>query len=211
MTSSEKDGAEVNHVGELDNSSSDAVLLATAADSTDYSPWTGAMWRLYGVLFVAYLCGMLNGFDGSLMGAINAMKPYQTHFGLWVLNTTQLMILLLTTSLAMELVHQPAWCLQFTISVHYLLWFSQGQASRSHFPVTFEYLLTNFQSMTIGVVVLVCLLARVSLSLVLVFKLQLLTWWVQILSETQSSPAVLGVSISGTEISSGFGNFPPHE
>lgn len=81
-SSDEKEGVDVSHVGALDNSSSDAILLATEADTSVYSPWSKAMWKLYGVLFIAYLCGMLNGFDGSLMGAINAMLPYQKHFGL---------------------------------------------------------------------------------------------------------------------------------
>ncbi|CEL02145.1 Putative Sugar transporter (Hexose transporter) [Aspergillus calidoustus] len=45
-----------------------------------YSPWTVAMIRLYIVLIVPYLCGTLNGFDGSLMGAINAMTSYQDFF-----------------------------------------------------------------------------------------------------------------------------------
>jgi hypothetical protein len=71
-----------SHIHDIDNSSSDAILLATEADTTEYSPWTGAMFRLYGVLAIAYLCGCLNGFDGSLMGAINAMKPYQNYYGM---------------------------------------------------------------------------------------------------------------------------------
>lgn len=47
-----------------------------------YSPWTLSMWRLYGCLWIAYLCGCLNGYDGSLMGGINAMESYQRAFGL---------------------------------------------------------------------------------------------------------------------------------
>lgn len=82
MAFDEKEGVEVTHVGDLDNSSSDAILLATEADTTVYSAWSAAMFRLYAVLFLAYLCGLLNGFDGSLMGAINAMEPYQKFFGL---------------------------------------------------------------------------------------------------------------------------------
>lgn len=78
------DVSHVSHVGNIDNSSSDAILLATEADTTLYSPWSRAMFRLYAVLFLAYLCGLLNGFDGSLMGAINAMSAYQDHFGLYV-------------------------------------------------------------------------------------------------------------------------------
>jgi hypothetical protein len=49
-----------------------------------YSPWTGAMISLYIVLIVPYLCGTLNGFDGSLMGAINAMTSYQDFFDMYV-------------------------------------------------------------------------------------------------------------------------------
>jgi hypothetical protein len=59
--------ADVSHIGDLDNSSSDAILLATEADTSAYSPWSKAMFRLYGVLAIAYLCGCLNGFDGSLV------------------------------------------------------------------------------------------------------------------------------------------------
>jgi len=51
-----------------------AVQLAHAAGEQKYSPWTMSMARLYAVLSVAYLCGCLNGFDGSLMGGVNAMK-----------------------------------------------------------------------------------------------------------------------------------------
>jgi hypothetical protein len=31
---------------------------------------------------IGYLVSTMNGFDSSLMGAINAMKPYQDSFGL---------------------------------------------------------------------------------------------------------------------------------
>ncbi len=78
----EKENVGVSHVNDIDKSSSDAVLLATEADTSTYSPWSKSMFRLYGVLSIAYLCGCLNGFDGSLMGAINAMKPYQDYFGM---------------------------------------------------------------------------------------------------------------------------------
>lgn len=78
----EKKPTGVSHVNDIDNTSSNAILLATEADTITYSPWSKSMWRLYGVLAIAYLCGCLNGFDGSLMGAINAMKPYQNYFGM---------------------------------------------------------------------------------------------------------------------------------
>ncbi|KAI5457552.1 general substrate transporter [Mariannaea sp. PMI_226] len=40
------------------------------------------MFRLYGILLLGYLCIVLQGYDGSLMGAINAMPQYQHFFGL---------------------------------------------------------------------------------------------------------------------------------
>ncbi|KXH59637.1 hypothetical protein CSAL01_04188 [Colletotrichum salicis] len=64
-----------------------AVVAAVAAheiahevDDGRYSPWTKSMFNLYGVLFVAYCCGALNGYDGSLMGSLNGMKSYQQTF-----------------------------------------------------------------------------------------------------------------------------------
>ncbi|KAL2859149.1 general substrate transporter [Aspergillus pseudodeflectus] len=44
------------------------------------SPWTKSMFRLYGCLLISYFCGCLNGFDGSLMGGLNAMSSYQDTF-----------------------------------------------------------------------------------------------------------------------------------
>ncbi|RLM00075.1 hypothetical protein CFD26_105778 [Aspergillus turcosus] len=58
----------------------DAIELAQQAASAKYSPWTLSMFRLYGCLTIAYLCGCLNGYDGSLMGSLNAMKTYQSYF-----------------------------------------------------------------------------------------------------------------------------------
>jgi hypothetical protein len=40
------------------------------------------MIQLYGIMGIGYLVSTLNGFDSSLMGAINAMKPFQTTFNL---------------------------------------------------------------------------------------------------------------------------------
>jgi hypothetical protein len=59
---------------------SDAIQLAEAVESTNYSPWTPSMFRLYGCLLIAYLCGCLNGYDGSLMGSLNAMPTYLKYF-----------------------------------------------------------------------------------------------------------------------------------
>lgn len=56
--------------------------LAEEVKVTQYSPWSPALLKLYLVLVIPYLCGALNGFDGSLMGGINAMKKYQEYFGM---------------------------------------------------------------------------------------------------------------------------------
>ncbi|KAK0119977.1 hypothetical protein ONS95_011401 [Cadophora gregata] len=78
----EKEAVGVSHINDLDKSASDAIMLATEVDTTKYSAFSKSMFKLYGVLAIAYLCGCLNGYDGSLMGAINAMKPYQDYFGI---------------------------------------------------------------------------------------------------------------------------------
>jgi len=41
------------------------------------SPWTKTMFKLYCFLFIAFLNSCINGYDGSLMGGINAMGHYQ--------------------------------------------------------------------------------------------------------------------------------------
>ncbi|KAK2778029.1 hypothetical protein FQN52_002934 [Onygenales sp. PD_12] len=60
----------------------DAVQLATDVAAVKPSPWTLGMFRLYGCLMVAYLCGCLNGYDGSVMGGLNVMTTYQKYFNM---------------------------------------------------------------------------------------------------------------------------------
>jgi hypothetical protein len=50
-----------------------AVQLAHDVDDAKYSPWSLRMARLYLVLSLSYLCGTLNGYDGSLMGGLNGL------------------------------------------------------------------------------------------------------------------------------------------
>ncbi|KAM7193457.1 lactose permease [Rhypophila sp. PSN 637] len=61
-----------------------AVQLAHDEDEVQYSPWSTSMLRLYLVLSCAYLCGCLNGFDGSLMGGLNGMSSYLRTFNMSV-------------------------------------------------------------------------------------------------------------------------------
>jgi hypothetical protein len=69
-SSNEKDAAAVDHADDTLHDTGAAVQLAHDADDTTYSPWSLRMFRLYLVLCVAYLCGCLNGYDGSLMGGL---------------------------------------------------------------------------------------------------------------------------------------------
>ena len=77
-----------------------AIQLAEDVEETKYSPWTWSMLRLYLVLSCAYLCGCLNGYDGSLMGGLNGMDSYHKYFHMYVnlprtLNTLYLISLLI--------------------------------------------------------------------------------------------------------------------
>ncbi|KAH8645822.1 general substrate transporter [Xylariales sp. PMI_506] len=69
----------------VDNQDASAALqLAHDVDSVSYSPWSKTMLRLYLVLASGYLCGCLNGYDGSLMGGLNGMTAYQDYFDMSV-------------------------------------------------------------------------------------------------------------------------------
>lgn len=62
------------------NTASAALAAAVAGQKPNlFSP---SMLRLYVIMGIGYLVSTMNGFDSSLMGAINAMKPYQETFGL---------------------------------------------------------------------------------------------------------------------------------
>ncbi|KAH7405840.1 general substrate transporter [Phaeosphaeria sp. MPI-PUGE-AT-0046c] len=56
------------------------VALADATARAGVSPWTRAMFKLYLCLFIATLNSCINGYDGSLMGAINDYEQYQKYF-----------------------------------------------------------------------------------------------------------------------------------
>ncbi|KAK3329963.1 hypothetical protein B0H66DRAFT_572223 [Apodospora peruviana] len=83
-TSTEKEGglAAVQHHDDEFRDVDAAVQLAHDTDNTKSSPWSASMLRLYLVLSCAYLCGCLNGFDGSLMGGLNGMTSYQRYFNM---------------------------------------------------------------------------------------------------------------------------------
>ena len=57
------------------------VALADATAKQKPSPWTKNMFLLYGCLLIATLNSCINGYDGSLMGSINAYEQYRSYFG----------------------------------------------------------------------------------------------------------------------------------
>ncbi len=59
-----------------------AAQLAHDVNTATYSPWSPRLFRLYLVLSLAYLCGCLNGYDGSLMGGLNGLVSYQRYFNM---------------------------------------------------------------------------------------------------------------------------------
>lgn len=59
------------------------VRVAHDALNMKYSPFTVSMFRLYLCLVVPYLCGCLNGYDGSLMGGLNGMDSYLAFFNMY--------------------------------------------------------------------------------------------------------------------------------
>ena len=74
-----KDTDQISHQEDL-NEGADLVQVAEQVAEYHCSPWTKSMFRLYGCLLITYFCGCLNGYDGSLMGGLNAMSSYQDTF-----------------------------------------------------------------------------------------------------------------------------------
>jgi hypothetical protein len=76
----DKPGAETHdHVSDTkgDVNVDVAIEISVLAEDARPKMWTKRMLRLYAILTLGYLCIILQGFDGSLMGAINAMvRPY---------------------------------------------------------------------------------------------------------------------------------------
>ncbi|CAK1361096.1 Lactose permease [Cercospora beticola] len=59
-----------------------SVALAAAVEAHKPNLWSRGMVQLYMIMSIGYLVSTMNGFDSSLMGAINAMPAYQQTFGL---------------------------------------------------------------------------------------------------------------------------------
>ncbi|KAK2593619.1 hypothetical protein QQS21_008667 [Conoideocrella luteorostrata] len=81
MTSFEKKQPDVDHHDHTFDAGA-VIQLTEDLDEKKSSPWTFSLFRLYIVLACAYLCGCVNGYDGSLMGGLNGMRSYQRYFGM---------------------------------------------------------------------------------------------------------------------------------
>ncbi|KAI8635514.1 lactose permease [Xylariaceae sp. FL1651] len=68
--------------GETHEITTASAALAAAVAEQKPKLLSPNMIRLYMIMGIGYLVSTMNGFDSSLMGAINAMKPYQETFGL---------------------------------------------------------------------------------------------------------------------------------
>jgi hypothetical protein len=73
MASNEKPGGAVQHAelhADHNVTLEEAAAIADGAQHARPSPWTVNMLRLYGCLFIGYLCATTNGFDGAVMGFV---------------------------------------------------------------------------------------------------------------------------------------------
>lgn len=68
--------------GNLTQINAASVALSAAMAAQKPSLLSKSMFKLYFIMAVGYMVSTMNGFDSSLMGAVNAMKPYQETFGL---------------------------------------------------------------------------------------------------------------------------------
>lgn len=83
MAETDKEAAVASqHVDGQSRDAGTALQLAHDVDNTVYSPWSPTMFRLYLILICPYLCGCLNGYDGSLMGGLNGMEAYRNFFNM---------------------------------------------------------------------------------------------------------------------------------
>ncbi|KAH7142665.1 lactose permease [Dactylonectria estremocensis] len=73
--------AGVGHVHTIMAAPASAALDAIT-ETHKPSLWSHGMMKLWPVCICCYMIASINGFDGSLMGAINAMTEYQKSFGL---------------------------------------------------------------------------------------------------------------------------------
>ncbi|TLS24323.1 hypothetical protein PpBr36_09069 [Pyricularia pennisetigena] len=82
MTIHDDMGEKPEVVGKTKEMNTTSAALAAAIAAEPPQLMSSGMLKLYAIMSVGYLVSTMNGFDGSLMGAINDMKTYQETFGL---------------------------------------------------------------------------------------------------------------------------------
>lgn len=90
MESDKEANVAVSTHREVVRDANDALQLAIDVEEVVCKPFTKNMFRLYGCMLVCYFCGCLNGYDGSLMGGLNAMSSYQDYFNMLVATVSEL-------------------------------------------------------------------------------------------------------------------------
>lgn len=58
------------------------VAFTDAVAKSHVNPWSKRMIQMYGLCLLATLNACINGYDGSLMGSINAMESYKKQFNM---------------------------------------------------------------------------------------------------------------------------------
>lgn len=58
------------------------VAFTDAVAKAHVNPWSKRMIQMYGLCLLATLNACINGYDGSLMGSINAMESYKKQFNM---------------------------------------------------------------------------------------------------------------------------------
>lgn len=74
--------ADEKHYPETHEINTASAALEAAVAQQKPNLLSPGMLRLYVIMGIGYLVSTMNGFDSSLMGAINAMDTYQETFGL---------------------------------------------------------------------------------------------------------------------------------
>ncbi|POS75422.1 lactose permease [Diaporthe helianthi] len=69
-------------IGNVKSVNTQSVALTAAIAAQKPNLLSPNMLKLYLIMSIGYLVSTMNGFDSSLMGAINAMEPYQRDMGL---------------------------------------------------------------------------------------------------------------------------------
>ncbi len=81
MDNKEGLGLEVEETGLKEKIIVGSVEFNQAILSAKPKPWSKRLLQLYAICSIAFLCSTLNGYDNSLLPAIQVMPAFQAYFG----------------------------------------------------------------------------------------------------------------------------------